>query len=292
MALLPYQMQYNGYTIGAYADALLAPGGLNGFRGMPVVRVADMTRARRHGSFPGMMYYASRIVTIDMEVWGNLIPSGQTIEQVISATTAAFQLIVDPSKQLPLSVMLPSWSEPRILFCRTTKFDVPVDEDYNYNKPSMHAEMTASDPLIYSNTLHSVSASLPSPTAGARFPVTFPLSFGASTGGSAQAANAGNHDTPFVVTLTGPMQNPKITIGSAFFGLNLTLSNTDTVVIDMNLRTVTLNGTASRANAVATGSAWLSLPAAATTTIGVQSSDATQVTGLFNFQWRDAWGNL
>jgi hypothetical protein len=285
-------MQYNGLVIGAYADAILAPEGIVGFRGMPTVRIADYIRARRHGSFPGMLYFANRIVTLHLEVWANVIASGQTVEQVVSATATAFQLITDPSKQLPLYVLLPGWSEPRILFCRATRYDSPVDSDYNYGKPKLTVELTASDPLVYSNTLHTATVGLPSPTAGATFPATFNLTFGASTGGSVALQNAGNHDTPFVVTFTGPMTNPSVTVGANFFGINLALGMSDTLVVDMNARTVVLNGTASRSNQVQTGSKWLALPAGATTTVGVASTDAAQVNGQFQFQWRDAWGNL
>lgn len=287
--MLNYQMQFNGYTIGAYTDVQLAL--LKGFRGLPAIRGGDVQKGGRDGSFPGLMLLDERIAEIDMQVWANAIPSGSTVEQVLTELADAFNIIEDPSIQLPLSVQLPGWTEPRVMFCRPSNYDLDVDSDYNFNTPKPAVQLTANDPLIYSSTIRSAATGLPTPTAGLTFPVTFPVSFGSSTGGGTSVINAGNYTSPFVCTITGPVTNPTLSIGDYTFGLTITLGVTDTIVIDMGARTVTLNGTAPRNNTVDTGSSWLGIPPG-TSSIGVSSSDSTAVAANFSFAWRDAWGNL
>lgn len=292
MTLLNYQSSFNGLTWGAGTDVQLA--GQDGLRGMPSVRQGDVPRARRNGSFPGLNFFDERVTTWKLQVFNTAIATpGRTVEQVLASIAAACENIEDPSAQLPLATQLPGWAEPRILFCRPTAMSEPVDDNYQYNAPYVTIEFTASDPLIYGNTLKTAAATLPSPTAGLTFPVTFNVSFGSSTGGSFQTVNNGSYQTPPVFTIAGPVTNPIITLTSTgeFFGLNLSLTATDHLVIDMNAETVILNGTASRWNAVMTGSTWFALPPG-TSSVGVQSTDATPVAAVFSAAYRDAWGNM
>jgi len=280
-----YQGEFNGLIFGAGTDVKLAS--IEGLRQMPEVRSGDVPKSRQAGSWAGLDELGERIIVLELEVFAPSVP----FENVIAALALAFQPIRDPANQKALGFLLPGWSEQRILYCRPTKGGLPIDEWYQFNRGEYPVELTANDPLIYSNSLHSASAGLPSPTAGLTFNVTFDATFGASTGGSMQVTNLGNYITAPVFTITGPVTNPKVTFTSSgqYMLLNLTLGPSDTVEIDMGNKTITFNGTASRNNTIAQGSSWFGFPPG-TWSIGVASADSAPVAAIFTATWRDAWG--
>lgn len=285
MPLASYQSSYNGLTWGPGTNIQLDE--VDGLRGMPTIRGGDEARPRQDGSFPGMNFLDERIITYQLEVFAPTV----AVETVLTAIAAAFSNISDPAGQLALQFILPGWTEPRQTLCRVTALSMPVDHNFVFGDPSIDVQFTASDPLIYSSTLHSVSAGLPSPTAGLTFPVAFNVTFGSSTGGSLSCTNAGNYPTPPVFTITGPVTNPMVQLPSGlFFGCNITLGVGDVLVIDMGNRLVTFNG-ADRYTTVMNGSTWFALPVG-TTSVNVESSDASPVSATFTCSWRDAWGSL
>lgn len=279
-----WQGAFNGLSFGPGTDVQLSK--IEGLRALPGIRSGDVPKAQRAGSYAGLDFYDERIFTVDFEVFA---PS-QPFESVVSGLANALQIISDPTLQLPFEFLLPGWVESRRLLCRPTKGGTPIDEWFQFNRAMIPVEFTANDPLIYSSTLHSASAGLPSPTAGLTFPVTFPVTFGSSTGGSIPVENVGNETTAPVITITGPVTNPTVSLTAtgAFIKLNITLSASDTLVIDMGARTVLFNG-ASRLNTIVTGSSWWGIPKGAYS-IGVASTDSAAVAAQFTVQWRDAWG--
>lgn len=280
-----YQGEFNGLTFGAGTDVKLSK--LTGLRAMPPLRRGDSPKPRRNGSWAGLDLLDERVMILDLEVFAPVAP----FEQVVSALATAFQPISDPSQQLPLGFLLPGWVEQRIITCRPTRGELPIDQWFQFNRASVPIEMTANDPLIYSNSLHSASTGLPSPTAGLTFNATPDFVFGASTGGSMSVTNLGNYITAPVFTITGPVLNPMFTYtpSGQFMQVNIALGVSDVLVIDMGAQTVTLNGTASRKNAIAQGSSWFGFPPG-TWSIGVASSDSAPVAAVFTATWRDAWG--
>jgi hypothetical protein len=283
---IPYQGAYNGLAFGPGTDVQLSR--LDGLRALPGIRSNDLAKPRQHGSYAGLSFYDERIFTVDLEVFAP--KSGASFESVIAGIGSAFT-ISDPALLLPFEFLLPGWVESRRLLCRPTKFAQPIDQWFQFNRSKAPVEFTAPDPLIYSSTLHTQSTGLPSPTAGLTFPVTFNVTFGASTGGSMSVTNAGNFTSPPVITITGPVTNPTISLpaSGAFMKFNISLGASDVLVIDMAARTVTLNGTASRYNTVSTGSSWWGI-VPGTSSIGVASTDSAAVTATFTVAWRDAWG--
>jgi hypothetical protein len=288
VALSPFQYAYNGLTFGAGTDVQVSsiPVGL---RDLPPIRSADVARSRQHGMLPGKNYYAARVVQFKVEVFA---PKILSFEKTVASVSAAFPNVTDPAFLIPLSFNLSAeWAEARQVWCRPMKTAVPIDPTYGVQHMVGSFELNAPDPLIYSLTQHSVSAGLPSPTAGLQFPVTFPATFGASTGGSMVAVNAGTETTFPLITITGPCTTPTVSLASTgqFLTVAVTLGVSDTLVIDMGARTITLNGTTSRANTVTTGSSWWGLPPGSST-IGVASQDSSSVAAQFTCAWYDAWG--
>lgn len=283
----PYGGSFNGLTFGGTGAQIQVIGYDNGLRAIPNLRTGDVPNGRRDGATAGLDLLGERIFTVTLQPF---IQSTTPFESLLSQISTAFQSISSASGQLPYELFLPGWTNSRIIYCRPTAGGEPIDLAYQANVSEVPIQLTANDPLIYSSVLKTASSGLPSPTAGATFPITFPLSFGASTGGSFSVTNSGAYITPPVFTITGPVTNPSLTFTATgqFFALTITLGSTDVLVIDMNARTVLLNGSAYRFNDIKTGSTWFGFPPG-TSSIAVASSDATAVAAVFTAAYRDAW---
>lgn len=278
-----FQCSYNGLSFGAFTDVGLTEiEGLSGFD----TRSLDIPKSRQNGAWAGLNLIDERAFTLSLEVIAPTAP----FSTVTAAIATAFGPISDPDAQLPLEIRLPGWAESRIIMCRPTKGALPIDRRFSYHDGQFMFEMTAPDPLLYSSTLHSASAGLPTPTAGLTFPVTFNVTFGASTGGSMSVTNLGNYITAPLFTIAGPVTNPTISFPASgqFMTFGIALGPSDTLTVDMANRTVLLNGTADRYNTIVTGSSWFGFPPG-TWSVGVASTDSAAVAAVFTVQWRDAW---
>jgi hypothetical protein len=91
---------------------------------------------------------------------------------------------------------------------------------------------------------------------------TYNVTYGGGTSaGSGSVINQGWATTYPIITIVGPATNPTIgnsTTGNAI-SLNYTLVSTDTVVVNTQNRTVTLNGNPAR-NLLANTSTWFAAP--------------------------------
>lgn len=279
-----YQGFYNGMLFGPGADVQLVQ--IDGLRDTTNVRQGNIARPRLDGTAAGWNTLDERVLTLTLAVFA---PTG-SFESTIAAIATAFQPSSSPTSAQPLQFQLPEWASPRQVFGRVTKGAVPIDTDFQFNVARKIAiELTCTDPLIYDTVTQTQSVGLPSPTAGLTFPASAPFVFGASTGGQMTLTNNGNYPTSFVATITGPMTNPKMTIGNQTLGFNIILGSSDSLVVDTGKRTATLNGTAPRVNTLLTGSSWLTL-APGVNTLQVASSDSAQVTGQFGVSFQSAWG--
>ncbi len=281
-----YQGSYNGLNFGVGSDVQLVK--IDGLRDTTAQATGDTPLPRLDGVAPGINTLGERVLVLTFAVFAPVA----AFESVISSIATAFQPISNPSAQQVLQFQLPGWASARQVTGRPGHGGIPINADFQYNvAQDIAIELVCSDPLIYDSVLQTNSAGLPSPTAGLTFPATPNFVFGASTGGSFQVTNLGNYNAPFQITITGPVTNPFITLGSQFLGFTVTLGASDSLVIDTHptQHSAVLNGTASRAGTILTGSSWLTLPPGVST-IGVASSDSSPVAALFTGAWRNAWG--
>ena len=75
-------------------------------------------------------------------------------------------------------------------------------------------------------------------------PLVFPLTFSTTTATHLELANAGNFETPPVLTIAGPVINPILdndTLGDSI-ALVIALGESDRLVVDVAARSVKLNG--------------------------------------------------
>lgn len=280
-----FTYQFNGFTFGATTDIQVAE--ITGLRAMPSIRSGDVAKPRQNGAQGGLDYYDERIVTYTLAVFA---PQNAPFDDTLAQIGSAFALINDPANVLPLSVMLSgAWPEPKILYCRPSKGATPIDPTYGQQYAKIVLELTAPDPLVYSTTVHSASSKSRYAGAGMAFPTAFPVVFGAAQGSVFGGTNAGNETTAPVITIKGPCTNPSISlVGGGTMSVNLTLAAGDDLVIDMGLRSITLNG-ANRFNVINVGSSWWGLPPGDwQASFATADSAATSASAIV--EWQDAWG--
>lgn len=163
----------------------------------------------------------------------------------------------------------------------------------NYPYFTVQAQFTAYDPIIYAGTAQSQTGIAVPAGGGLTFPLVFPLTF-ESSGSTGQVTiyNNGNIETYPTLTITGLMTNPLIrnTTTGETFQLTYTSLVSDTIVIDMKARTVTLNGTTNLLGDVVAGSDWWTLTPGANTV--AVSTGSTSDTGTLGISWRSAFSGV
>jgi phage-related protein len=98
----------------------------------------------------------------------------------------------------------------------------------------------------------------PQPFSGRTYDRTYPLSYGAgSNTNTGTVTNNGRVSTYPVVTITGPATLPSLSnlTTNQTISINYTLVTGDTMVVDLDAKQITLNGSAAR-NLLANGSQW------------------------------------
>lgn len=161
-----------------------------------------------------------------------------------------------------------------------------IDRSLNHCKFIL--QFFAPDPNLYDQSTQQISISIPS-GGGVTYPVIYPVTYAAKTGGQATIVNVGDGDTFPVVTFVGPLTSPYIvnqTTG-AVFKVNVTLGVGDVLVVDMANKTIVLNGTTNGMQYFDINNTWLSLqPGNNVITIG---SALSADTGQAKFSYQNAY---
>lgn len=277
-----WQLSFNGLLFGAGCDVAIEK--ITGLRELPPIRSGDTPRPRRHGSFGGRNLYAERIIHADLLIAAPVNP----IETVVAAVGAAFGNIETPDQLLQLQFMLPGWTSPRWLLARPTKGGYPIDVGYQAGYIKVPVELTCQDALIYDTAWQTVTTGIGSPAAGLAFPAAFPASFGQNMGGGLRINNIGNEATPPQFTIFGPMTNPRLSLGSAFLGFQVTLATNDQLYVDTGEQVVLINGVP-RLDVLQTGSSFFWLPTGVSY-LSASSSDQGKLPGIVQVKATSAWG--
>lgn len=293
--LQDYQVQLpTGAIVGAGTNVGLTS--ISGLRDLAALRSGDANRGQSDGAFGGLNLLGERPVQIQ---WELTTPTGG-VETGLQTLAAAFQNIQDPSTvcmtggdylrqvagvgaQLPVSMLqfqLPGRPYPLVLFGRPSKYNPPIDQNYQYGRVQAASEWTSPDGVIYDLNVQQDSCGLPTPAAGLSWPAAWPWTWGASTSGGLSLNNPGSYQAAPLFVLRGPMSYPIIGNNNtgAFIKLNMALAATDVVVIDHQAGIVTLNGTANRNGIVTVGSSFFHC-SPGITGIDFTTGDATFVAG-------------
>lgn len=216
---------------------------------------------------------------------GTIYTSSSTMESYLDTLKANWA----PSATLvPFYFKVPGVAE-RVLFVK------PLGCNYDWNDlrrlgcADVTFKMYAEDPRVYTSTLNSVDIAYGGDAGtGFAFNLAFDFSFGASippTG--AVIAVGGSRPTPPLFTITGPVTSPVIindTLGISMF-FNITLSATDSLVIDAKNRTITLNGSNNQRNTLLEPNWFYLSPGSTFIRYGGSAGTGSNL----NVKYRDAW---
>lgn len=249
-----YQLEYQGVfplLLGDGTDFEIVE--IRGLDHLPDVRTSDTERPADHGMFGGTDFAGGRTVEVVLEVTG--------------ATEAAFRANVDDlgkatvfrATEAPLSFRLPALGGDRRINCRPRRRALPDDIDYFFRRSPATLQFFAADPRVYADAETVLSVVAATSGGGRTYDRVYPLTYAAGgTGGNLTFTNAGTFESRPVLTISGPCDTPKvesITEGK-HLQVNVNVAAGETLVLDLDKRTVLLNGTASRYSSLATGSAW------------------------------------
>lgn len=255
-SLVNYQFAWNNFLFGAGTIHTLQS--LDGIQGLPAIRNQDDNQGYNDGMFSGNDFLSGRTVNITLQTFAT--PAGNSAQQNYNLLKAA--LLPQASGTTPLQFQL-SGSGLQRINCRVRSSMTPVNVQYTLGQITSQWSFFAPDPKFYDDTLQSVSLAVTSGVIGRGYPRTYPLLYGGGTSATLTSlTNGGNWNTYPVITIKGPIINP--TVGNYTLGQGVTISGTytvsDTIVVDLASKLVTLNGTSAR-NLLSGTSTWFNLPA-------------------------------
>lgn len=298
-SLLPFQIVLpTGTLAGAYTDLGILE--IRGLRDLDGLRTDDEPRGQADGLQPGMNRLGNRVVTIKWEL--TLATGG--VEAALQLLAAAYQNVPDPDdvvltggeflRQMagvgdpskPVSalyVQLPGRTLPLVVFGRPLKYTPPIDRDYQWGQVVVGTQWDSPDGLLYDGTVISDTVGLPASSGGLAWPAAFPWAFGDSSGGAVNLFNSGEYPARPLTVLRGPVNWPTVANANTgeYIRLNMALGVDDTVVIDHDAGTVTLNGSGNRNGKVAQGSTFFTCRPGMTT-IAFSSTDAVTPAGTMS----------
>jgi hypothetical protein len=278
---VPYEAELRGLVFGCEAGDELAIRSFAGLGGPELVSAAREFSGRDGSTFQGADRASRRQITLEGRIHvDTALDAESRLRQVVSSWGAPVR---SGTERLRLRVAGIDY----YLYGRPGTLDANI-EDIRYGVVRTRMPFLCSDPRLFTTE---VSALLLGLDDGGGFvaPVTFPY---ASTGaegtiGDGTAVNIGTADTPWVATITGPVDNPRLTLGATGETVELIGSVPDgaTLVVDAGARTVRLDG-ASRPTWLTLASRWWELPAGTSSTVRFRASSGT---GTLNLTWSSAW---
>lgn len=160
------------------------------------------------------------------------------------------------------------------------------------NQMTFQISLVASDPRKYSAAVTVLTAALPTAGVGRTYNRTYTLTYGAlGSTGFVTPNNLGDYATGATIDFLGPVTNPAvehIESGSRL-AFNITLSNTDTLTVDLMSHTVRLNGTASRRSSLSFNSTWFTLQPGINTLRFTGTAGTVDPRTAMNVTYQSAW---
>lgn len=155
----------------------------------------------------------------------------------------------------PSSVLLPFYYKApgigsRVLFVKPRGVRYDWDQAIRHGETPIQFQVYAEDPRQYTPILE--TGYVPwaaAPTNGIGFNLGFSFGFGTTASmDNVTVVNSGNREAPAIITITGPVANPRIvndTLGKTLL-FTITLGAGDTLTIDLGHKTVRLNETSNQ----------------------------------------------
>ena len=240
----------------------------------PPIRTSQQNYSGRDGGIVNGQYYSPRLITISGFIIGGTCESHESarrdlqdalpIREDLDVTISTFSGIEYVTTVRVMDIKMP------IIDPKGSKFKIDI---------------FASDPNLYLSALNTVQIPIES-GGGFILPVVFPIVF-ASGSNPTIVNNTGSVVVYPIFTITGEALNPVITnvdTGEKI-DMNLTMTGTDELIIDMLNRTITLNGS-SVISYRTTDSDWFGLEVG-NNRFSYSTDDLTD-TGIAEISWRTA----
>lgn len=253
---------------------------VDGLESFPALRVQDINRGYMDGSFTGRDFLDARTITFTLQIMSD---ANHTMQYYLGELQK--YLMMQRTGTNVLQVYFPGTEAPyvrgvRRLYGRVRRRAITMDPNYVYGRAVATLEFYCPDPRVYNDQLSSYPISSIA-AFGRTYNRTYPLQYVTvlpGSTGSVTVTNQGNYETWPQLTIAGSSCAAPVitnlTTGDVLSFPNLVLGSADTLVIDSDLRTVTINGVPSR-NTMTAVSRWFPLPPQVSQTLGVTCSAGT-----------------
>lgn len=262
-----YQYEYSGLLMGAGTSYIVER--VEGLYSLPDIKSRDSDRQDEHGQYSGVDLLSGRRLVVRLAFNET---SASSLESLLANAGRAFR---PGTVEEPFVFQRPAQGGKRFVTAKTKRksFDQEIDWHYARGVGRGIVELQASDPRIYSMTLKSQQVTL----AG-----------GASSASDLLIENDGDFETYATITLTGPTSDPRIqnaTDDNREIKLDIDIT-TETLVIDTNRKTVTVDGV-DRYDVVRSDSQWWKIQPGPNTI--KYNRTGTVGDSLLVIQHRDTW---
>ena len=237
-----YSFSFNGLTFGGSATPYQILS-VDGLEGIPQIRNQDDNRGYADGMFSGQDFLAGRNITI---TFLTLATSGGNSAQT-NLNLIQSALLPQTSGTTALYFILPPSGE-QFINARVRSFVTTVDPNYTYGYITSQVTFFCPNPTYYDSTLQTGVLSVSNPL-GRTYNRTYNLEYGGgSTAVTTAVTNNGRWAAYPTITLNGPITNPTLgnTTQNKYLTFTGTYTNTDSLVIDLYNKLVTLNGVTAR----------------------------------------------
>jgi hypothetical protein len=253
-----YQFKFSSLTFGG-AGSPYQIQSVDGLESLPAIRNQDDNRGYADGMFSGQDFLGGRNISMMINTFAT---SGGASAQT-NYNTLQSLLLPQVSGTTPLYFLIPSsGSVEQYVNARVRSVKTAIDPNYTYGYITSLVEFFCPDSRYYNSTQLSASLTIGN-ALGRPYNRIYPLvyTYGLSAG-TTSIANAGWATTYPTITITGPISNP--IVGNAttgqYINISGTYANTDTIIIDLYNKLITLNGTSAR-NLITGNSEWFGAPA-------------------------------
>jgi phage-related protein len=275
--LANYTFQFGSFVFGAGTPYQII--NEEGLAGLPPMRVQDDDRGYNDGMYSGRDFYSGRMISLTIHTFAG---NGNSASQNFELLKAA--LIPQQQGTTQLSFQLSNTDTTKVIQARVRSRTTPIDPEYTFGFIRSQINLFCPDPRYFDETVVNLSLN-PQPFSGRTYNRTYPLAYGAgSNTNTGTVTNNGRVTTYPKITITGPASLPSITnfTTNQTISINYTLVAGNTLVIDLDAKQVTLNGSAAR-NLLANTSQWFGCGIgnstigfnATGTTVGVTTITAT-----------------
>lgn len=249
-----YSFSFNSQTFGG-AGSPYQILSVDGLEGIPAIRNQDDNRGYADGMFTGADFYSGRTITMIIQTFASGGNSAQT-----NFNTLQSKLLPQSTGTTPMYFLLSPTGVEQFINARVRNFKTTIDPNYTFGMITSQVEFFCPNPLYFNNTLRTATLDVSNPL-GRTYDRVYPLTYGGGTYATTTSVTNDGWATAYpTITLTGPMTNPTFgnTTQGNFLSFSYPFSNTDTLVIDLYNKLITLNGVSAR-NLLSSGT-WFSAP--------------------------------